>query len=196
MSEFGAYLKLGFQHILDVNGYDHILFLIALCAVYSLRDLRRVVILVTAFTVGHSLTLALATLDYIRLPSELVEVLIAATILITAISNLFVRLETSMFIDHQPRQGYRYAFAGFFGLIHGLGFSNFLRAMLGTADGVTQPLLAFNLGIELGQILIVFVLLVVGFLLMQLFRVALRDWNLVLSGAAIGISLLMLLERL
>src|SRR5690606_36442445 len=124
------------------NGYDHILFVIALCAIYTLRDWRRVLILVTAFTVGHSITLALATFRIINVRSDVVEFLIPLTILLTAGSNIFKR--DDYFQDRKIQLNYGLAL--FFGLIHGMGFSNYLREILGKSANITLPLLAFNIG--------------------------------------------------
>jgi len=192
MTSFEAYLRLGFAHITDLEGYDHILFIIALCAVYQLRDWRRVLILVTAFTVGHSVTLALATLRLFTYRTEVIEWLIPVTILITAVGNLFAgrpdKPKKKGTAGDAARYG-RYGLALLFGLIHGLGFSNFLRGMLGREADIVRPLLAFNVGLELGQLLIVGLILVLAFLSTRLLRVAPRDWNLVVSGAVAGIAL-------
>ena len=130
MSEFALYFDLGKEHILDTNGYDHILFVIALCIVYSLHEWKKVLILVTAFTLGHSVTLALSTLEIITVKAELIEFLIPVTIFITAASNIAGKANT-------PTDGsmkLNYAYAAFFGLIHGMGFSNYLRAILGKSE--------------------------------------------------------------
>src|SRR5690606_22255662 len=127
MSEFQLYFGLGKDHILDPNGYDHILFVIALCIVYTLREWKKVLILVTAFTVGHSVTLALATLEVISVNASLIEFLIPVTIFITAASNIFRTQEGATVRAMQLN----YAYAMIFGLIHGMGFSNYLRSILG-----------------------------------------------------------------
>jgi len=192
MSEFSLYFGLGKDHILDyANGYDHILFVLALCAIYLVRDWKKILILVTAFTIGHSITLALATLNLISVNSEFIEFLIPLTIFITSFSNLF-RKEAS--IDH-GRVQINYVFALFFGLIHGLGFSNFLRSLLGRESNITSPLLAFNLGLELGQIIVVTLFLAVSFILVDLMKVSRRDLKLVLSSAIAGIALVLLKDR-
>ncbi len=188
MTSFEAYLRLGFAHITDLAGYDHILFIVALCAVHQLQDWRRILILVTAFTVGHSVTLALATLRLFTYPSEVIEFLIPVTIFVTAIGNLFVIRGKAP--AKKGASGYgRYVLALLFGLIHGLGFSNFLRGMLGREASIVKPLLAFNIGLEIGQLLIVLIVLVLAFLFIRLLRIAHRDWNLVVSGAVAGIAL-------
>lgn len=188
MSSFELYFGLGKDHILDFrNGYDHILFVIALCAVYMLRDWRKILILVTAFTIGHSITLALATLHIIRVNSDWIEFLIPLTIFITAVSNLF-RSEVSV---NQSSIHLNYFFAAGFGLIHGMGFSNFLREILGKSDRIITPLLAFNLGLELGQIIIVAIFMAITFLAIDLAGVSRRDWKLVISSAIAGIALIL-----
>ncbi len=164
MSEFALYFGLGKDHILDyVNGYDHILFVLALCAVYLIHDWKKILILVTAFTIGHSITLALATLNIISFPGNIIEFLIPLTIFITAVGNLF-KEESSL---TQTKVQINYFFALFFGLIHGLGFSNFLRALLGKNENIVSPLFAFIIGLEFGQVIVVAVFLAISFVLVN-----------------------------
>lgn len=184
------YFQEGWQHILDLEGYDHILFVAALCAIYLMNDWKKVLILVTAFTIGHSITLALSVLDVIKVPTTLIEFLIPVTIVITALSNIF-RKQTptgSMQLN--------YFFALFFGLIHGMGFSNYLKSMLGSQTNIVQPLLAFNLGLEVGQIVIVIVILVLAQLLMTFTAVKRRDWVMFISAAIFGIAFMMSIDRM
>ncbi len=196
MSDFTLYLRLGFEHIADLQGYDHILFIVALCAVYMLQDWRELVWLVTAFTVGHSVTLALATLDLVRIPSDVVEFLIPVTIVATALVNIVAKPNASPQLARSSRiKRTKYGLALGFGLIHGLGFSNFLRSLLGAEESLFVPLLAFNIGLELGQLAIVGGFLLTAWLLVRKAGMIHREWTLVLSGAAGGIALLMLLER-
>ena len=192
MSEFQLYFGLGKDHILDVNGYDHILFVIALSILYSLREWRRVLILVTAFTLGHSITLALATLEIIKVDVALIEFLIPVTILITAVSNIIRKGDGPTGRSLQLN----YAYAAFFGLIHGMGFSTYLKSILGRDHTIFTQLLAFNLGLELGQIIIVLFFLVVGFLLVDLFGVNRRDWKLVISSAVAGIAIILIKDKI
>ena len=195
VSDFRTFLQLGFQHITDLNGYDHILFVVALCAIYRLQNWRRVLILVTAFTLGHSVTLALATLRLFSYRTEVVEFLIPVTILATAVSNFFYReVPSEKRAFNQPAPRLRYGMALLFGLIHGLGFSNYLRSLLGRNESIVQPLLAFNIGLELGQILIVAVVLMLSFLVVERFKVRRHDWNLILSGAVAGVAILLIKE--
>lgn len=192
MSEFALYFGLGKDHILDyANGYDHILFVVALCAIYLVRDWKKILILITAFTIGHSITLALATLQLISVSAEFIEFLIPLTIFITAFSNLF-RKEESI---GDSKMQINYAFALFFGLIHGLGFSNFLRSLLGKESQIVSPLLAFNLGLELGQIIVVILFLAISYILVDLIKISRRDLKLVLSSAIAGIALVLLKDR-
>ena len=189
MTQFQIYYAEGRDHILNYEfGYDHILFVVALCAIYLLRDWKQVLILVTAFTIGHSITLALAALNIITVNEELIEFLIPLTIFITAVSNFF-RSEDSI---HQRKVHINYLFALFFGLIHGLGFSNYFRAILGKNASIVSQLLAFNLGLELGQIIIVVIFLTASFIIVELFGADRRDWKLVISSAIAGISLILM----
>ncbi|MBH8568108.1 HupE/UreJ family protein [Microvirga sp. STS02] len=194
-SVFQTYLQLGFLHICTPHAADHLTFLLALCAPYVLADWRRVLALVTSFTVGHSLTLALATLGLVAFKPAIIEALIPVTIIVTALWNLrgAGRLITrrAPMLAAAPN-----ALALGFGLIHGLGFSNYLRALLGPDSRPVEELLAFNIGVELGQILIVSAILLVGAVLLGSLRVARRDWLLTTSGAALGIATVLLLQQL
>ncbi len=196
MSEFSIYLQLGFDHITDPNGYDHIIFITALCAIYQLKDWRKVLILITAFTIGHSITLALATLNYIQYRTEVIEFLIPVTILLTAFTNIFQKSQPeSLFTEDIPQTSVpRYFMALFFGLIHGMGFSNYLRSLLGKEASIFKPLLAFNVGLELGQLLIVLIILTISWVLVSVLKVKKHDWKLVLSGAVAGIALILIKE--
>ena len=191
MSLFELYFTLGLQHIADLKGYDHILFILILCAVYSLKEWKRVLILVTAFTLGHSLTLALATLNLLRVDGDLIEFLIPLTIFITALFNVIGRRQQVNRLQHSLK----YGAALFFGLIHGLGFSNYLRSLLGSEKGLALPLFSFNVGIEVGQILIVVVIMLLSKAVVDLLRMPVREWHLLLSGAGLGVSLVLMLER-
>jgi len=193
MSEFHLYFDLGRDHILDyANGYDHILFVVALCALYISRDWKKILILVTAFTIGHSITLALSTLRIVSVKAELIEFLIPLTIFITAVSNLFKNENN---ISDGPMQ-MNYIFATFFGLIHGLGFSNYLKSLLGKDQGIITQLLAFNLGLEFGQIIIVLLFMSIAFVLVDLFGLNRRDWKMVISSAIAGISLVLMKDNM
>jgi hypothetical protein len=191
MSLFELYFRLGLQHIADLKGYDHILFILTLCVVYSLKEWRRVLVLITAFTIGHSLTLALATLDLVRVDGDLIEFLIPLTIFLTALVNLFTRKKKVTSLQYYLK----YAAALFFGLIHGLGFSNYLRSLLGTERGLVLPLFSFNVGIETGQIIIVTIILLLTKVAVDLLGVPRREWQITLSGAGLGISLVLMAER-
>lgn len=197
MDEFLIYGRLGFDHITDPRGYDHILFVVALCAVYALSQWRRVLILVTAFTIGHSITLALATLQLIQYSTNLVELLIPITILITAITNFFYKTppteQAALEVKNSPL---RYGLALLFGLIHGMGFSNYLRSLLGHETSIIKPLLAFNVGLELGQLVIVSLILGLAYLTVNRFGVRRHNWNLIVSGIVAGMAISLILARL
>ena len=152
MGENILWFQTGFEHITDLAGYDHMLFLLILCSVYSFRNWDWL-ILITAFTIGHCITLALSVLNIILLPSSLIEFAIPLTILISAIFR-WIQVEKNENKSYQKDQKV-YAVTLLFGLIHGLGFSNMLRSMLGSQADILQPLLFFNLGLEVGQIVIV-----------------------------------------
>ena len=190
MGDFGFYLREGFYHITDWKGYDHILFVLALCLPYPAKNWRQVLILITAFTIGHSITLALSVFNRILISSSWIEFLIPVTILITALEN--VRRNNT----GQTQNRWRYGSALLFGLIHGMGFSNYLKSMLGKDESIITQLLAFNVGLELGQLLIVVAVFFVGFVFVQLLNIKRSSWTLFVSGGIFGISLIMALERL
>ena len=190
MQDFSLYFELGLEHILDWLGYDHILFVTVLCGIYLLRDWRQVLILVTAFTVGHSVTLALSLFDKIKVSAPVVEFLIPVTIIITALSNIFSKKQNPKSFK------FSYFLAFGFGLIHGLGFSNYLKSLLGKSSNIVGPLFAFNVGLEFGQIVIVITVLTISYVVVQLLNAPQRDWNLFLSSAIFGVAFMMALERL
>lgn len=155
MSDFLTFIQLGFRHITDLEAMDHILFLLALAAIYRPRDWRKAMWVVTAFTIGHSVTLGLAVTGAIRLPTKLIEFLIPVTIVATCIENMIVRDRDRAIWGGK----YRPVFAGVFGLVHGAGFANYLRDLFG--DHIAVPLLGFNIGIEIGQIVVLTIAAVV-----------------------------------
>jgi hypothetical protein len=187
---FPIYLKLGIDHILNVNAYDHIVFIIALCAMYAATDWKRILILITAFTIGHSMTLALSSLNIISVRASLVEVLIPITILITALQNLLVK--------PSPNQRWRpnYFLALFFGFIHGMGFSNYFKALLGKEANIITPLFGFNLGVEIGQLCIVICIMLLNYIILKFTKVQQRQWNIVVSVIAAILACYMIFMRI
>lgn len=191
MHPFEFYLKLGFDHIADMAAYDHILFLVVLCAVYRIEQWKKILILVTAFTIGHSITLVLVSLDIFSIPSNLIKFLIPATIFITALHNVIGPNTT----EKTSRMNQNYSMALFFGLIHGMDFSNYFKALIMDPSDIVIPLLGFNIGIELGQLLVVLFIVGVAFLFLNVLRVKHREWNVFISGAAAGMSLISMLDN-
>ncbi|MDG1251895.1 MAG: HupE/UreJ family protein [Flavobacteriaceae bacterium] len=190
MHPFEFYLKLGFEHIANLNGYDHILFLVVLCAVYQISQWRNILILVTAFTIGHSITLFIVSLDFFSIPSRIIKLLIPVTILITSLQNV-INIKQ---IENSSRMGKNYFMALFFGLIHGMDFSNYFKALIMSPDEIVIPLLGFNIGIELGQLLIVLFIVLISFVFLNIIKIKHLKWNLFVSGAAFGISLISIME--
>ena len=193
-SEFLTYLQLGIGHIIDIEAYDHILFVIVLCSKYIIREYKKILVLVTAFTLGHSLTLALAALKIIALPSGLIEFLIPVTILITAIYNIVTAGKTEKNDWKQKSMQLNYFLALFFGLIHGMGFSNFFRSLLGIDQSIVKPLFSFNLGIELGQIAIVLGLIILSALFIGALRIKRKSWTFFWSILAAVVALFLMYE--
>ena len=191
MDSFGFYVQLGFEHISDFAGYDHMLFLVALCAIYRIQQWKSLLVLVTAFTIGHSVTLILSSLDLFEIPSNIIEFLIPVTIFLTSLNNVMGTNPA----DKSSKMTKNYAMALFFGFIHGMGFSNYFKALLMDASSVTIPLLGFNIGIELGQLMVVFFIIIIAYLFLAKLAVKQRDWNVFISGAAAGISLVFMLEN-
>ena len=190
MHEFWMYVQIGFNHIANLSGMDHILFVAALCIRYQLPDWKKWLILVTAFTIGHSITLVLSVFNYLDFSTNWIEFFIPVTILITSISNMFVKK-----FSFNTKFPVIYFFALFFGLIHGLGFSLYLKSLLGISQNIAPALLAFNLGLEIGQILIVMAILVISFIFVMLLKAPRRDFILIVSGGILALSLQMAIER-
>ena len=189
MQDFIFYLKLGWEHIISLDALDHQLFVLVLVAAYSYSEWRKILILVTAFTIGHSVTLALSTLDIIRIPSDWVEFLIPLTILITAFDNILMR--------NQPKNlmQLNYYLALIFGLIHGMGFANTARMTLAQEQNIFTPLLGFNIGLELGQVVVVVLILLIEFLLIKFFKLKKVHWMVFASFITLLISLKICIER-
>lgn len=190
MGNFRMFFPMGIEHITDLTGLDHILFITALCLRYLWTDWKKLLMLVTAFTIGHSITLALSTLNIINIPRDWTEFCIALTIIITAINNCYVK-------DFKFKSKYPsiYFFALFFGLIHGLGFSSMLKSMLGRDTSIITQLFAFNLGLEVGQLIIVSIILLFSFLLVRIIQVNRREYILFVSGGIAALALQMAIDR-
>lgn len=191
MSEFWIYFNTGLRHVLDINAYDHVLFLIALTIPYAFKDWKRVLLLVTLFTVGHTMSLLLSVYGFVQIKVNLVEFLIPITILITAVFHLFTagknsKKESISFIAFVTL---------FFGIIHGLGFSNYFNTILpGNSSDKLLPLLEFALGIEAAQIIVVLIVLILSYIVQTVFRFSKRDWTLVMSSFVIGVVIPMVIE--
>ncbi|HSN48287.1 MAG TPA: HupE/UreJ family protein [Flavobacterium sp.] len=191
MSEFWIYFEVGLRHVLDLSAYDHVLFLIALCVPYAFKDWKRLLLLVSIFTIGHTLSLLMSVFGVIIIKGNLVEFLIPITILIVAFFNLFTAGKSSknesisvvLFITL------------FFGIIHGLGFASYFKSLLGgSPQSKLLPLSEFALGIETAQIIVVFVVLILSYIVQTFFRFSKRDWTLVMSSFIIGVVLPMIVE--
>lgn len=190
MNDFMFYLRMGWDHIVSKDALDHQLFILVLIAVYTIQDFKRVLILITAFTIGHSLTLALSVFDILRVPSAWVEFLIPCTIAITALINIFGKNNV------QKQMKLNYSLALFFGLIHGMGFANSIRITLAKEQSIATGLLGFNIGLELGQIVVVLAVLIILFLLTSIFKMDRKNWIMFVSSGVFALSLQMALERI
>ena len=189
MNDFSFYFKIGWEHIITIEALDHILFIAALAAIYILKDWKQVLILVTAFTIGHTITLILSTKELIEVNESLVEFLIPCTIIVTAISNLFQKSFTPKAIR------INYFLALFFGLIHGLAFANTLRMILASDQSFALSMFSFSVGLELGQIAIVLLILLISQLFISLLKTDRRHWVIFISAAVFALALEMVLQR-
>lgn len=192
-SLFSFYLRFGFDHILDPQGFDHIAYVVALAAVFRIADWRKTALLVTAFTVGHSLTLALVGLNIFELTPQQkgwIEMLIPVTIIVTAVLNIFA------FSRDEKVFRSTYFVTAFFGLIHGLGFSSFFRSSLmpGETSELIKQLLAFNIGVEIGQLIIVFAVLLLSYFVLNILKIEQSKWVKSVSVLAIGVAIYLLLK--
>jgi HupE / UreJ protein len=179
------FLKVGLEHILDPQGIDHILFIATLCSLYFLDNWKRLLVLVTAFTAGHCITLALSSVRWINVSPDLVEFCIPLTIIITALYNIYVVLSKK---GDQISTRWHYILTLMFGLIHGLGFSNFFRAMFDESESILMPLLGFNIGLELGQLVVVTAISILGYLLVKKGPLSEKYWVIGVASVAIIMS--------
>ena len=186
MQEFKTWFEIGFDHIINYQALDHILFIVVLTVIYDIKMIKKIIILITAFTVGHTLTLILSTLNLIQYDQKIIEFAIPLTIAITAINNIRKRNQTLL-----GGGNLNYYLALFFGLIHGLGFSNYLKALL-IGDNILLELFSFNIGVEIGQIVIVLLFLCIGFIFSKIFFSKRNEWILFVSSLILGISLLLI----
>lgn len=190
MQDFLFYLQLGWEHIISNDALDHQLFILALIAIFSFRDWKKVLILVTAFTIGHSLTLVLSALDVFRFPSDWVEFLIPCTIVFTALDNIIFSKNEKKLIQ------LNYYLALIFGLIHGMGFANSVRMMLASEQDITLPLFGFNVGLELGQIAVVAIALFIHYVFSEVLKLSNKIWIYIISVTIFIFALKMALERI
>lgn len=190
MQDILFYLQLGWEHIISKDALDHQLFILALIAIFSFRDWKKVLILVTAFTIGHSLTLVLSALDVFRFPSDWVEFLIPCTIVFTALDNIIFSKNEKKLIQ------LNYYLALLFGLIHGMGFANSVRMMLASEQDITLPLFGFNVGIELGQIVVVAIALFIHYIFSEVLKLSNKIWIYIISVPIFIFALKMALERI
>jgi hypothetical protein len=190
LNNFSIWFKIGFGHIADLSGYDHILFLLALCVVYTFKQWKNLLVLITAFTIGHSLTLALSVFNILSINTKIVEFLIPVTILLTCIYNLYYR-------NKQVNGNFKanYWMALFFGLIHGLGFSTILKSLLGSSANILSPLFAFNIGLEAGQLVIVSIIMLFSVALNTFFRSRKVEFNFLISSVVLGIAFIIAIQR-
>ena len=190
LENFWFNVEYGINHVLDINAYDHVLFLIVLSIPYIFKDWKRVFLLVSMFTLGHTLSLVLAAYSVVTVNVTMVEFLIPITILVVALFNVF----TSGKGAQREKVGVLFLSTLFFGLVHGLGFAREFKMLLGDTDNKLVLLLEFALGIELAQVIIVFVVLFLGYIVQTIFRLTKRDWIMVISAIVVGLVIPMILN--
>ncbi|KFF20223.1 HupE/UreJ family protein [Flavobacterium hydatis] len=191
MSDFWIYFQIGLKHVLDIHAYDHVMFLMALTIPYAFKDWKRILLLVTIFTVGHTLALLLSVYGIVTIKVNIIEFLIPITILITAFFNFFTAGKSSK----TESINVVFFITLFFGIIHGLGFSNYFKTILGgSPSSKLLPLGEFALGIEAAQIIVVFVVLILSYIVQTIFRFSKRDWTLTMSAFIIGVVIPMVVE--
>ena len=188
LENFWFNVEYGMNHVLDINAYDHVLFLIVLTIPYLFKNWKRVLLLVSVFTIGHTLSLTLAAYGVFSVSDELVEFLIPVTILIVALFNVFTAGKGAQ----REKVGVLFLSTLFFGLVHGMGFAREFRMFVGNSESKLVPLLEFALGIEIAQLIIVFLVLFLGFLFQTVFRFSKRDWIMVVSSIVVGLVIPML----
>ncbi|MBP6041333.1 MAG: HupE/UreJ family protein [Flavobacterium sp.] len=192
MSEFWVYFQIGLHHVLDIQAYDHVLFMMALVLPFTFKDWKRLLFSVTLFTIGHTTALLLSVYEILVIKASIVELLIPITILSTAVFNLFTIGKT----NRKENLNLIFLITLFFGIIHGLGFSNYFKTLLGgSSNSKLIPLLEFALGIEGAQITVVLVMLIVAYSVQSLFKFSRRDWILVGSAFIIGVVMPMIIEN-
>jgi hypothetical protein len=189
MNDFVFYFKIGWEHIIDWSAVDHIFFIAALAAIYMLKDWKQVLILVTAFTIGHAITLVLSAKNIIQVNEKVVEFLIPCTIVITAVSNLFLKNFTPKSIR------INYFLALFFGLIHGLAFAQILKWMLAEDQSFWTAWLSFSVGLELGQVLVVLLILLLAQILVGFLKLSRHYWVIGVSAIVLALALQIAIER-
>ena len=208
MNDFIFFFKQGLSHISDLGAYDHILFIVALAAAYHIKNGKKLILLVTTFTIGHSIALALATLKVIKVNGSLIEFLIPVTIIATCITTIIHKIKNksdppkdTKVLDYSQKEGFQMEQNPFtyltiigFGIIHGLGFSSYLRFILSENESLFTPLLAFNLGLELGQIFILTIALIINFVLLRYFKISQKYLPIIISILIIIISIPILLD--
>ena len=188
MDIFKTWFMVGFDHILNVQALDHILFVLALVVIYKPNMIKQIIILITAFTIGHSITLILSALDIINYNQKVIEFAIPLTIGITSLKNILNRKKIIT-----KAMGTIYIIALVFGLIHGLGFANYLKALL-FQDNIILELFSFNVGIEAAQLIVVFIFSIISFVGSNYIFKKRENWVFFVSSAIFGVSLMLTLN--
>jgi hypothetical protein len=205
MDYYFFYLKQGLSHITDLSAYDHILFIVSFACIYNFKDIKKIMLLVTGFTAGHSIALCLSTLEIIKINIEISEFLIPITIIISSLINLKKIIQSSnlkkkqntkntlFHVEHKLKTDF--TLITLFGLIHGLGFSNYLRFILSSEENIFIPLLSFNIGLEIGQIIIVVVVLLINLVLLRRSKKIIKYWNITILIVIVLVSIKLVLSN-
>ncbi|MES2567734.1 MAG: HupE/UreJ family protein [Bacteroidota bacterium] len=196
MNDFWIWFSTGLQHILDWNGYDHILYVVMLCILFTVQEWKKLLVLVTAFTVGHSLTLAFSAFDVLIIHQSYIEILIPLTIILTSMVNIYFRKRLENGLNQSKNYRLNYILALVFGFIHGMGFSYLLKSMLGKEENIFFPLISFNLGLEVGQLIIVAFTLLLSVFLVRFTRIKKPAYVFFISSTVFAVSFLLFIQRL
>ena len=191
MSLFALYFKLGLRHILDIFSVQHVLFIIALTAIFLFKDWKRILILIASFTLGYSLTMYLSVYGVIQPDQRLIDYLIPLTIFLTAVSNI-IRKKDNFHIRGNFQRNYLLALL--FGFIHGFGFAHYVKGIINNPNPSVTPVFAYNLGLEFGQAVVVFGFLFLAFIFVGIIGINRKDWVLIISSAIAGVALTMMFE--
>ena len=184
METFWFYFDLGFDHVLDLGGLDHFYFLVALSLPFAFKNWKKLLLWVSLFTLGHSLSLVISNFEWIKIDTTWVEFLIPVTICVTCLSILIHKQHTLL------KGIWINLITLFFGLIHGFGFARYFK-MIASKEEAILSLLEFALGVEFAQILIVIFVLLINWVAIGLFKIQHLKWQWIIAAMVLSQAVLM-----